>query len=382
MAARIRFCAVAVISLCAVLVEQGASMPQKCESAKFADCIKDTFSRLNPIGDTSTRESLNKDCATVDTVFVCTKHAVIDGCKKEIKSYLELLEDGARAIKNSICDDNLYESMVEWNRCFNRTIDESCEAAYKDELEDLAHKNQLPRDEERCRYGRYSCVLRAAEGCPSQSLAREVVKNSFNTFHDLRDCPRLDGSSGLHRCDAARFTRCFSNALMKMKISGNHRDITAELLAEDCALARSVDSCTKYMVIEGCPDEYKQQLEDLKSDFDSVRSYVCDGNLHESIAEWGQCLDRGMLKSCMDKTPYENCSHFNCLVNATAKCPSQSLVMKATHHWLNTYRDLNNCLRIDWSSGVAPSPAILLTFAALCISLYPLRKQISHSQLG
>ncbi|CAN7944999.1 unnamed protein product, partial [Ixodes pacificus] len=85
------------------------------------------------------------------------------------------------------------------------------------------------------------------------------------------------GSSGKQRCDAERISGCFAWAIDGLRFTEDYDD---KLLAESCKVLESVDSCTKYMEIKGCSDESKQRLKYLKSDFASLRSDVCDPNLH------------------------------------------------------------------------------------------------------
>ncbi|KAG0410254.1 hypothetical protein HPB47_012615, partial [Ixodes persulcatus] len=147
-------------------------------------------------------------------------------------------------------------------------------------------------------------VIKSAEGCPSTSLAREAVKDLYNTILDLNNCIRFDGSSGKQRCDAERYWECFKMAEDHIRFP-NVRD--KELLAEDCKGLESVDSCTKYMEIGGCSDESKQRFQYLKSDFASLRFHLCDPNLHTSMLEWNQCLNKSALESCLKLLPHDNC---------------------------------------------------------------------------
>ncbi|CAN7976326.1 unnamed protein product [Ixodes persulcatus] len=122
----------------------------------------------------------------------------------------------------------------------------------------------------------------------------------------------------------------------------------------------SVDSCTKYMETGGCSDESKQRLQYLKSDFASLRSHICDPNLHTSTLEWNQCLDKSAMESCSKLLPHDHCSYgfYNCFLNATAKCTRDSPAMKAVHDSFNTHLDLKNCRRVEWNSGIITSPKI------------------------
>uniref|UniRef100_V5H985 Secreted protein n=2 Tax=Ixodes ricinus TaxID=34613 RepID=V5H985_IXORI len=85
------------------------------------------------------------------------------------------------------------------------------------------------------------------------------------------------GSLRKQRCDAERFLRCFANAV-DVIIFPDAYDFKS--LAKDCRVLDSVDSCTQYMEIGGCSDESKQWFQYLKSDFASLRSHICDPNLH------------------------------------------------------------------------------------------------------
>ncbi|KAG0410255.1 hypothetical protein HPB47_012616, partial [Ixodes persulcatus] len=125
--------------------------------------------------------------------------------------------------------------------------------------------------------GEYACYLKSAEGCPSTSLAREAVKDFYNTNLDLNNCTRFDGSSGQQRCDAERVLGCFTTAVRHIGFPKGHDDKSQ---ANDCRVLESVDSCTKYMEIGGCSDESKERFQYLKSDFASLRSHLCDPNLH------------------------------------------------------------------------------------------------------
>ncbi|CAN8031114.1 unnamed protein product, partial [Ixodes persulcatus] len=222
-------------------------------------------------------------------------------------------------------------------------------------------------------YGEYICGLKAAEGCPSTSLARKALNDFYNTKLDLDNCPRFDGSSGKQRCDAEQFSGCFQWAMDSLRFTEDYDD---KSLAESCKVLESVDSCAKSMEIKGCSDESKQRLQYLKSDFSSLRSYVCDPNFYTSMLELNQCLNKSAIESCSKLLPEDNCSHgqYNCFLSATTKCTRDSPAMKAMHHLTNTLHDLYNCSRVDWNSGITTSPKILLTLAALCISLFTLRK--------
>uniref|UniRef100_V5ICK7 Putative secreted protein n=2 Tax=Ixodes ricinus TaxID=34613 RepID=V5ICK7_IXORI len=376
MASRIWHGAVVVISLCAVLVERGACDAQTCESAQLTSCFPPGEAKVPKVEFTIravTVDSLKKDCTNADAISTCVNKLKIDGCQDEERHHLQLLKDGLRSTRNSLCHENLYQSVVEWNHCLNETIFDVCIGAYSDELTTLEKDGRLTRDEKECRYGEYACYLKSAEGCPSTSLAREAVKDVYNTNLDLNNCTRFDGSSGEQRCDAERYWGCFKRAEDHIRFP-KVRD--EELLAEDCKVSKSVDSCTKYMEIGGCSDEQKQMFQYLKSDFASLRSHICNPTLHTSMFEWFQCMDTSVAESCMKLVPDDVCrpGEYNCMLAATTKCTRDSSAIKAVHHLVNTVLALNNCSRVDWNSGITTSPKILLTFTALCISLFLLRQ--------
>ncbi|KAG0445332.1 hypothetical protein HPB47_016602, partial [Ixodes persulcatus] len=114
-------------------------------------------------------------------------------------------------------------------------------------------------------------------------------------------------SSGKQRCDAERFLGCFARAYANIIFPWTHDD---KSLAVDCMVLESVDSCTKYMETGGCSDESKQRLQYLKSDFASLRSHICDPNLHTSTLEWNQCLDKSAMESCSKLLPHDHCSAY------------------------------------------------------------------------
>uniref|UniRef100_A0A090X9D1 Putative secreted protein n=2 Tax=Ixodes ricinus TaxID=34613 RepID=A0A090X9D1_IXORI len=379
MASRIWHGAVVVISLCAVLVERGACDVQACESAQIISCFPAGVVRVPKVEfkiQDFTMDSLKKDCKNADAISTCVNNLKIDGCQDEERRQLQFLKDGLRSTRNSLCHENLYQSMEEWNRCLNKTMFDECIREYKYERKTLEETRRLTRDERECSYGKYACILKAAEDCPSTSLARKALNDFRNTIFDLGHCPRFDGSSGKQRCDAERFLGCFARAMDSVIFPEGHDD---KSLAKDCKVVESVDSCTKYMEIGGCSDESKQRLQYVKSDFASLRSHICDTNFHKSTLEWNQCIEISALKSCWSLVPYDQCSHgqYNCFLNATTRCTRDSPAMKAVHHLFNTHHDLKNCSRVDWNdgnSGITTSPKILLTLAALCISLFSLRK--------
>ncbi|CAN8008592.1 unnamed protein product [Ixodes pacificus] len=379
MASRIWNGVVLVTFLSAVLVEHGACDVQTCESALLTSCFPADVASSPKVKFgiyDVTVDSLKKDCTNADAISTCVNNLKIDGCQDEERRQLQLLKDGLRSTRNSLCHEDLYQSMVEFNRCRNETIFDVCNGAYNDERKTLDEGGLLTRDERECRYGQYACYLKSTEGCPSTSLAREAVKDVVNTNLDLNNCTRFDGSSGKQRCDAERYWGCFKMAKDRIRFPKVKDE---ELLAEDCKVSESVDSCTKYMEIGGCSDELKQRSQYLKNDFASLRSHLCDPNLYTSMLEWNQCLNRSALDSCANLQPHDHCSlgEYNCFLNATTRCTRDSPAMKAVHHLFNFHLDLKNCSRIDGkdgNSGITTSPKILLTLAALCISLFPLRK--------
>ncbi|CAN7937477.1 unnamed protein product [Ixodes hexagonus] len=311
---------------------------------------------------------------------------VLEGCPDEYKRQLEDVKNDFDSVRSYICDGNLYESDFYSRHCLLH-INKGCLPLHVIHrallLQSLGQWRLLVQRKHRW-LGSYYCLINATERCPSESLARKAILQIIGTFRTLENCSKLEWESVTtpEKCDDERFTRCFKNAVNEIKFYPAVHGDTVESLEKDCGVARSVDYCTRNNAIEGCSEESKRRLGHLESDFGSARTYLCDKNLHESMAEFNQCLDSGILELCLKEQRTEICSRFNCVVKATSKCPSQSLAIKATHHWLNTHRDLNNCPRVDWNSSVAPSPKILLTLVALCISLYPLRKQISSSQLS
>ncbi|CAN8008593.1 unnamed protein product [Ixodes pacificus] len=374
MASRIWDCAVLMTYLCAfLLVEHGACDVPTCENDKLSSCFPDGVEKVRFDIPSFTVDSLKKDCTNADEISTCVNNLKIDGCQEEERRQLQLLKDGLRSTRNSLCHENLYQSMDEWNRCLNKAMLEVCNREYNYERKTLEETGRLTRDERECSYGGYICLLKAAEGCPSTSPARKALNDFHNTISDLDNCPRFDGSSGKQRCDAERFLECFERAVVNIIFPETHDD---KSLAKDCKVLESVDSCTKYMEAGGCSDESKQRLQYLKSDFASLRSHICDPNLHTSALEWNQCLNKNAMESCSKLVPHDHCSHgiYDCFLNATTKCTRDSPAMKAVHDLLNTHLDLMNCSRVDSNSGIITSPKILLTLAALCISLFPLRK--------
>ncbi|KAM7288760.1 uncharacterized protein ISCGN_028944 [Ixodes scapularis] len=356
---------VTVIFLCTFSAQWGACDVQTCGSALLTSCFPADGARSPKVKfqiSGVTVESLKEDCTNADAISTCVNGLKMDGCQDEERRQLQLLKDGLRTTRNSLCHEDLYQSMVDWNRCLNQTSFHMCMGEYNDERTTLEGDGRLTRDERECRYGEYACFLKSTEGCPSTSLAREAVNDLHNTNLDLNNCTRFDGSLGKQR------------------------------------VLESVDSCTKYMENGGCSDELKQKLQYLKSDFASLRSLLCDPNLHTSVLEWNQCLNESAFQSCLDLLPQETCStgNYNCFLNATTRCTRDSPAMKAVHHAINIHLDLKNCSRIDGNDvnintplhlkncssidcndgngGIITSPKILLTLAALCISLFPLRK--------
>ncbi|KAG0414033.1 hypothetical protein HPB47_008814, partial [Ixodes persulcatus] len=194
--------------------------------------------------------------------------------------------------------------MKERNRCLNKAMLDVCIREYNYERKTLEESGRLTRDERECSYGEYICLLKAAEGCPSRSLARKALNDFHNTKLDLDNCPRFDGSSGKQRCDAERFSGCFAWAVKDIELTEDYDD---KSLAKSCKVLESVDSCTKYMEIRGCSDEDKQRLQYLKSDFASFRSHICDPNIHTSMLELNQCLNKSAMKSCSKLLPDDDC---------------------------------------------------------------------------
>ncbi|XP_040071419.1 uncharacterized protein LOC120843964 [Ixodes scapularis] len=376
MASRFWNCAVWMTCLCAFLVEHGACDAPTCEKFASSPCLPEGADKVTFEITSFTVNSLKRDCTNADAISACVNDLKIDGCPEEERRELQLLKDGLRSTRDSLCHENLFQSMNEWNRCLNKTMLDVCLREYNYEQKTLEETGRLTRDERECRYGGYACYLKSGEGCLSTSPATKAVKDVYNTNLDLYNCPRFDGSSGKQRCDAERFLGCFARAVEKVQFLNTHDD---ESLANDCNVLESVDFCTKYMETGGCSDESKQRLQYLKSDFASLRTHICDPNLHTSALELNQCLDKNAMESCVKLASYDLCSHdhYNCFLNATTKCTRDSPAMKAVHDLFNTHLNLKNCSRIDsndGNGGITTSPKILLTLAALCISLFPLRK--------
>uniref|UniRef100_V5GJA0 Putative secreted protein n=2 Tax=Ixodes ricinus TaxID=34613 RepID=V5GJA0_IXORI len=379
MIVRIWYGIVTVIFLCTFSAQWGACDAQTCESALLTSCFPPGEAKVPKVEFTIrdvTVDSLKKDCTNADAISTCVNNLKIDGCQDEERRHLQLLKDGLRSTRNSLCHEDLYQSVVEFNRCRNETVFDVCNGAYNDERTILEEGGHLTREERECRYGEYACYLKSAEGCPSTSLAREAVNDYYNSNLDLNSCARFDGSSGQQRCDAERFLVCFTTAVGQIRFPKDHDD---KSLANDCKVAESVDSCTKYMEIGGCSDEMKQRLQYLKRDFASLHSQICDPNIHTSVLELTQCMNESAVESCTKLLPQHHCriGEYDCFLNATTKCTRDSPAIKAMHHLFNTHHDLKNCSRVNWNdgnSGITMSPKILLTLAALCISLFPLRK--------
>ncbi|XP_040077383.2 uncharacterized protein LOC120849256 [Ixodes scapularis] len=379
MAVRIWYGTVTVIFLCTFSAQWGACDVQTCGSALLTSCFPADGAKSPKVKfqiSGVTVESLKEDCTNADAISTCVNDLKMDGCQDEERRQLQLLKDGLRTTRNSLCHEDLYQSMVDWNRCLNQTSFHMCMGEYNDERTTLEGDGRLTRDERECRYGEYACFLKSAEGCPSTSLAREAVNDLYNTNLDLNNCTRFDGSLGKQRCDAERYWECFKRAEDRTEFPKAREE---KVLAEDCKVLESVDSCTKYMENGGCSDELKQKLQYLKSDFASLRSLLCDPNLHTSVLEWNQCLNESAFQSCLELLPQDPCStgNYNCFLNATTRCTRDSPAMKAVHHAINIHLDLKNCSRIDGNDGnggITTSPKIVLTLAALCISLFPLRK--------
>ncbi|KAG0429717.1 hypothetical protein HPB47_023357, partial [Ixodes persulcatus] len=282
----------------------GACDAPTCEKAKLSSCFPDGVEKVRFEIASFTVDSLKRDCRNADAISTCVNKLKIDGCQEEERRQLQLLKDGLRSTRDSLCHENLYQSMDEWNRCLNHTILDGCLHAYLDERKTLEKDGRLSRDERECSYGAYICALKAAEGCPSTSLARKTLNDFYNTKLDLNNCPRFDGSSGKQRCDAERFSGCFEWAMDSLRFTEDYDD---KSLAESCKVLESVDSCAKYMEIKGCSDESKQRLQYLKSDFSSLRSYVCDPNFYTSMLELNQCLNKSAIESCSKLLPEDNC---------------------------------------------------------------------------
>ncbi|KAG0410257.1 hypothetical protein HPB47_012618, partial [Ixodes persulcatus] len=204
---------------------------QTCENAQLSSCFPDGAARKQfPIEDI-TAESRKRVCANADAISTCVNKLKIDGCQDEERRHLQLLKDGLRSRRNSLCHEDLYQSTEEWYRCFNETSFEVCNNAYNDERTALEEDGRLTRDERECRYGEYACYLKSSEGCPSTSPARKAMEDIYNTNLDLNNCTRFDGSSGKQRCDAERYWECFKMAEDHIRFP-EVRD--KELLAEDC----------------------------------------------------------------------------------------------------------------------------------------------------
>ncbi|KAG0416508.1 hypothetical protein HPB47_006354, partial [Ixodes persulcatus] len=275
-----------------------------CEKAHLSSCFPEGVENVRFEIPSFAVDSPEKECTNADAISTCVNNLKIDGCQEEERRQLQLLKDGLRSTRNSFCHEKLYQSMKEWNRCLDKEFFDGCNRSYNYERETLEENGRLTRDERVCSYGRYICLLMAAEGCPSTSLARKALNDFYNTKLDLDNCPRFDGSSGKQRCDAERFLGCFAIAVGTITFPLAHDD---KSLDNDCNFLESVDSCTKYMEIGGCSDESKQRFQYLKSDFASLRSHICDPNFHTSTLEWNQCLNKNAMESCSKRVPQGHC---------------------------------------------------------------------------
>ncbi|KAM7284763.1 uncharacterized protein ISCGN_001857 [Ixodes scapularis] len=316
MSVRLWYGTVTVIFLCTFPAQWGASDVQTCGSALLTSCFPADGARSPKVKFQIrgvTVESIKEDCTNADAISTCVNDLKMDGCRDEERRQLQLLKDGLRTTRNSLCHEDLYQS----------------------------------------KYGEYACFLKSAEGCPSTSLAREAVNDLYNTNLDLNNCTRFDRSSGKQRCDAERYWECFKRAEDRTEFPKAREE---KLLAEDCKVLESVDSCTKYMENGGCSDEIKQKLQYLKSDFASLRSHLCDPSLYTSVLEWNQCLNKSAFQSCLKLLPQDPCStgNYNCFLNATTRCTRDSPAMKAVHHAINIHLDLKNCSRVSGTRPWAP----------------------------
>uniref|UniRef100_V5H2A5 Secreted protein n=1 Tax=Ixodes ricinus TaxID=34613 RepID=V5H2A5_IXORI len=192
MASRIWNCAVLMTYLCVFLVEHGACDAPTCEKDQLSPCFPDGVEKVRFEIPPFTVDSLKKDCTNADAISTCVNKLKIDGCQEEERRHLQLLKDGLRSTRNSLCHENLYQSMEEWNRCLNKAMLDVCIPEYNYERKTLEETGRLTRDERECSYGKYTCLLKAAEGCPSTSLARKALNDFHNTIFDLDNCPRFD----------------------------------------------------------------------------------------------------------------------------------------------------------------------------------------------
>ncbi|KAM7288765.1 uncharacterized protein ISCGN_028948 [Ixodes scapularis] len=292
----------------------GSSGRQRCDAERLTLCYSNVLDGINfrPSERNDTIESLARDCAIVESASGCTKDLIIEGCPDDSKEHLRLLESGFGSMRASLCNPELYESMLEWNQCLDRVFLGTClaeESWRRSNITLLIMTGHSVVPYPRCSLGFYNCLLNATRSCPSRSLAKEAIHHFHNRVPD------------------------------------------EQRLAKDCKATDFVDSCTKDKEIGGCSDELKQTLQYLKSDFASFRTHICDPALYKSVLEVKKCADQSALQSCVKLLRPDNCSlpYLDCAPSAAAKCTRDSPAMKAMHYLRNILLDLKNCSRVDWN---------------------------------
>ncbi|KAG0410256.1 hypothetical protein HPB47_012617, partial [Ixodes persulcatus] len=97
---------------------------QTCESALLTSCFPAAVARVPKVEfkiHGVTVDSLKRDCTNADAISTCVKKLKIDGCQEEERRQLQLLKDGLRSTRNSLCHEDLYQSMEKWKPLSQRT---------------------------------------------------------------------------------------------------------------------------------------------------------------------------------------------------------------------------------------------------------------------
>uniref|UniRef100_A0A4D5RHY2 Putative conserved secreted protein n=1 Tax=Ixodes scapularis TaxID=6945 RepID=A0A4D5RHY2_IXOSC len=188
----------AIVLLSALVFRRGACAGERCDSGKVYNCYKDAMYKIHLWSDRFSAGSVAQNCGWAKNVSACTEGLVTIGCTDEVKGRIRILEEGFDKTRTSLCDPNLFKSLLEWSECLNEEAFELCLDASDHRIKELEGSGKLSRKDAECRmlWNEMDCVLSAATGCPpSTSLAIEAMRNYGSTRLYIEDCPRPGGGN-------------------------------------------------------------------------------------------------------------------------------------------------------------------------------------------
>uniref|UniRef100_A0A4D5RRK0 Putative conserved secreted protein n=1 Tax=Ixodes scapularis TaxID=6945 RepID=A0A4D5RRK0_IXOSC len=188
----------AVVLLSALVIQRGACEGERCDSDKVYNCYKDAIYKIHLWSDRFSARSAAQNCGWAKNVSACTEGLITIGCTDEVKNRIRILEEGFDKTRTSVCDPNLFKSLLDWNECYNKEVVDQCLDASHHQIKELEDSEKFSQKDDECRmiWNEMDCMPLAATGCTqSANLALEAIRNYGSTRRDIEDCPRSGGGN-------------------------------------------------------------------------------------------------------------------------------------------------------------------------------------------